>query len=633
MNKKFFLSLALFVGLFMSTNNVEAAPLLSNPYVIPTDVNGVLGKELPLNLVDLSYLGENLIEDIFLNDQLVGVLNFNVKKDDKIIIKNMGKYNQEMLDVNITVLEDSSVTFFQNGILQIKTESLSKGTISMNMYKHDTKIIFPDLYVRFSDKICGAGDKYRQGDLYGYENLYGLYVSKNSGIFLGSADVTQHDGLLDIRYGKGESSNPETVYPIFDNTETGFVRGGTGTSKTLTMFGSFPQPSPPRLSRVAPALYDESTALYTEITPIDIRSFDIRYIVTQKLVEYKDYSNYPTDKSFKIKTNFSLDPIGDSPVEAVVKIENSNQQVDKSYYSGVPLKNSYEITFTTRFLEYYKGKTVVIEYKQRVDSQKVNLMQHYNKYVYSFLFSYSSENRWERDDQYFQQKDPSRNTAAVRYSVYVNAKIGSEQKVIQNKSTDDYDPLDFISNLTSTFPGDSVSAAFTKKVIFQDTGEQNVYITLKGSLSSVTKDIVVKVVAIKGTLHFTDVPSELNFPVVGLTGKMIDYEVASFKDGKLAVVDERPTRSPWSLTARLTENKTSNNFGDILYFRNQEGAVYNITNRTQVVMKNRNLESANTIIDYEQNKKIGLFIRINPLFVKRGAYEGSITWSLVDAPN
>lgn len=114
---------------------------------------------------------------------------------------------------------------------------------------------------------------------------------------------------------------------------------------------------------------------------------------------------------------------------------------------------------------------------------------------------------------------------------------------------------------------------------------------------------------------------------------MIDYEVASFKDGKLAVVDERPTRSPWSLTARLTENKTSNNFGDILYFRNQEGTVYNITNRTQVVMKNRNLESANTIIDYEQNKKIGLFIRINPLFVKRGAYEGSITWSLVDAPN
>lgn len=137
---------------------------------------------------------------------------------------------------------------------------------------------------------------------------------------------------------------------------------------------------------------------------------------------------------------------------------------------------------------------------------------------------------------------------------------------------------------------------------------------------------------LEGSLHFTDVPSGVSFPSVKLTGKLEDYEVSSFNQGVLAVLDERLTKSPWSLTATLTENKTNNNFGDILYFRNEEGQVYNITNESQNIVTNKKLDSTKTIIDYVKNKNIGLFVRINPLFVKKGGYNGIITWSLVDAP-
>ncbi|MFS7404249.1 hypothetical protein [Carnobacterium maltaromaticum] len=618
--------------------------MLSNPYIIQTDENGELGKELPLNLVGLRYVGNDIKNDILVNDKVVSSLDLSLDKNDTMIIKNMGTYKGKPIDLNIKVLDSSSITVFSNGTVTIKQSGATKLTsmITINVYKHNTKTIYPDVYVGFSDRVASTSSGYPMVDSFGHQNLYGLYLPKELGTIVEDADVTQHDGVLDLSYRKEDTKNPETVYPIFKNTETGFIRGGffgdtVGSNRTLTLFDqsilSLIPREIPRLSRAVPAPYDDVEALYTgQLTPRDITSFDVGYTVTQKLAEYTNSSDYPTDQTFKIKTNFRLDPIGGSPVEAVVMLEN-NQQVATKYYSGVPLKNSYEITFSTSFLQDYSGQTIQIVYKQRVESQKVNLMNHYQKYLYSFLFHYTSENQWERGGQSFQQKVPSNNQTSVRYVIKVDAKIENGKKVIQNKSTADYNPLDFISNLTSTFPGDSVSATFTKKVDFQNTGEQNIYITLKGSLSSITKDIVVKVVAIEGTLHFTEVPSELLFPTITLTGKLTDYEVSTFKGGKLVVSDERATRSPWSLTARLTENKTSNNLGDILYFRNPEGSVYNITNRTQSVMKNKNREPTKTIIDYTRNKQKGLFIRINPLFVKKGAYEGSVTWTLINAPN
>lgn len=112
MNKSCFLVLALLMSLLFSITSVEAAPLLSNPYMVPIDANDEVGKEVPLNLVDLRYVGENPINDILLNDKLVGKLNFKAKKNDTIIIKNMGKYKKEIIDVNIQLFEDSEITFF-----------------------------------------------------------------------------------------------------------------------------------------------------------------------------------------------------------------------------------------------------------------------------------------------------------------------------------------------------------------------------------------------------------------------------------------------------------------------------------------------------------------------------------------
>lgn len=644
MNKTFFWMLLLFVGLFISTTNVEAVPLLSNPYIIPTDVNGELGKELPSNLVNLRYVGEDIKNDVLVNDEVVSNPEFSLNKNDSLIVKNMGMYKGKPIDLNIKVLGSSSITIFSNGAVTIKQSGATNltGMIAINVYLHNTKTIYPDLYVGYSDRIASTSSGYKIGDSFGDQNLYGLYFPKDLETKIENADVTQHDGVLDLRYGKDDTNNPETVYPIFRNTKAGFIRGqffedNIGSNRTITMFdpsfSSFLPRAVPRLSRAVPAPYDDVKALYTEHqAPSNIKSFDVTYTVTQKLASYTASTDYPTDQTFKIKTNFDLNPIGGSPVEAVVKLEN-NQEIDKKYYTGVPLKNSYEITFSTRFLQDYKGKIIKIDYKQRVDSQKVNLMDYYVHPLSSLMFRYTAENQWERGGQVFKQKIPSKDQTTVRYGIWLDAKIWNGEKVIQNKSTDDYNPLDFISNLTSNFPGDSVSATFTKKVDFQNMGEQNVYITLKGSSSLITRDIVVKVVAIEGTLHFTAIPSGLLFPTVTLTGKLTDYEVLSFNQGRLSVSDERATRSPWSLTARLTENKTSNNLGDILYFRNPEGSVYNITNRAQVVMQSKNLEPTKTIIDYTQNKQNGLFIRINPLFVKKGAYEGSVTWTLINAPN
>ncbi|MFS7404250.1 hypothetical protein [Carnobacterium maltaromaticum] len=628
MNKSCFLVLALLMSLLFSITSVEAAPLLSNPYMVPIDANDEVGKEVPLNLVDLRYVGENPINDILLNDKLVGKLNFKAKKNDTIIIKNMGKYKKEIIDVNIQLFEDSEITFFQDGTLWINTRSKSSLdlTFSMNVYQHDTKIIYPDLYVGFSDIIGGGFDNYRIGDLYGTENLYGLYLPKILGTFLGSANVTQHDGFLDMRYGKVDQNNSEAVYPIFKNAETGLLRGRYWTGiHTVKLFNAA-YPSP------IPIPYDEVSTVNNEQEATNIASLDVHYIVTQKLFNYVTPSHYPTDQTFKIKTNFALDSIEGSPVEAVVKLAN-NQVVDKRYYSSVFSENSHEITFSTDFLKEYKGTIIKIDYKQSLDSKNSYLMDYYHMNETAFIFPYSSENKWERREQNFKQEKPSVGQTKVNFPIELGAEILNGEKVIQNKSTDDYNPLDFISALTSNLPGDSVSANFTKKVIFENEGEQNVYITLKSSLSSVTKEIIVKVSAIEGTLHFTEVPSDLLFPTITLTGKVSDYEVSSFNQGSLSVSDARLTRAPWSLTATLTENKMSNNFGDILYFRNAEGIVYNITDQTQIVMANRELGTVKKVIDYEQNKQIGLFVRINPLFVKKGPYEGNVTWSLVDAPN
>ena len=629
MNKKIFLMLVLFVGLFISMTSVEAAPLLSNPYIIPTNANDEVGKIIPANLVDLNYIGKDIKNDVFLNDELVSNLNFNVRENDTVIIKNMGVYRQEMIDVNIKLALPANIKVATNGMLTITATNNGDYVeiIRINVYKHDTKTVYPNLYVGYSDGIINGWSDYAMRDFFGYDNLYGLYLPKVLGPLLKNVDLTQHDGVLDFGYVKG-NNNQETVYPIFNNTETGFIRGrffkATGYQATLRMFN-------PDLISPIPIPYEGAIALNNKQEVTKLAPLDVFYTVTQKLAKYVAPAQYPNDQTFKIKTNFELDPSRNAPIEVVVKLEN-NQVADKIYYSSGFVKNSYEVTFSSDFLKKYSGTTIKIEYKQHIDDENINLIDYYNMEEQSFIFPYSAENKWERQSESFKQEEPSVGQTKVTFPIELDAKLLNGKKVIQNKSTDDYDPLDFVSDLTSNLPGDSVSATFTKKVVFQHTGEQDIFITLKSSLSSVTKDIVLKVVVIEGTLHFTEVPSELTFPNIALTGKMIDYEVSSFNKGRLSVLDDRLTSSSWSLTATLTDNKSPNNVGDILYFRNEEGTVYNITTQTQNVMTNRNLEPTKTIIDYEQNKQTGLFIRVNPLFVKKGAYEGSVTWSLMDAP-
>lgn len=629
MNKKFFLMLVLFVGLFISMTSVEAAPLLSNPYIIPTNANDEVGKAIPMNLVDLKYIGKDIKKDVFLNDELVSNLNFNVRENDTVIIKNMGVYKQEMIDVNIKFTLSASIKVATNGMLTINATNRGDYVeiIRFNVYKHDTKIVYPNLYIGYSDRIVNIWSDYILWDFFGYDNLYGLYLPKVLGPLLGNVDLTQHDGVLDFSYGKG-GKNPEIVYPIFNNTETGFIRGtyfkATGNLATLNMFN-------PDLVSPIPIPYNGAIALNNKQEVTKLAPLDVFYTVTQKLANYVAPSQYPNDQTFKIKTNFELDPSRNAPIEVVVKLENG-QVADKKYYSGGFVKNSYEVTFSSDFLKKYSDTTIKIEYKQHIDDKNINLTDYYNMEEQLFIFPYSAENEWERQSESFKQEEPSVGQTKLTFPIDLGAKILNGEKVIQNKSTDDYDPLDFVSDLTSNLPGDSVSATFTKKIIFQNIGRLDIYITLKSLLSSATKDIVLYVNIIEGTLHFTEVPSELTFPTIILTGKMVDYEVSSFNKGRLSVLDDRLTSSPWSLTATLTDNKGPNNFGDILYFRNREGTVYNITNQTQNVMTNRNLEATKTIIDYEQNKQTGLFIRVNPLFVKKGAYEGIVTWSLVDAP-
>lgn len=635
MKNFFYLIIFVFTSLFILGNHANAVPLLDNPYFIPTDENNNVAKEIPFNLVHLRYTGKNVKKDTFLNGKLVTANNeFYTNVNDTLLIKNMGLYKKEPIDLRIIFFTSKNkIEITPNGSLKIKT-NYSKGDVPLiriSVYKHNTTTVYPNLYVGFSQLIASGWGGYTVGHVFSYTNLYGIYLPKELGVILSNADVVQRDsGNLLLRYGKGDSSNPETVYPIFKNTATGFVLGsywgGDVDALGSSTFFDPEYPSP------IPIPYDATLIQSNEQETTDINEIDVKYSVTQVLANYNALWQYPTDNTFKIKTNFERTSLDNFPIEVVVKLAD-NTVVDQKYYSNKFEKNNHEITFSTFFLTEHKGETVYIEYHQHLDGKKINLMEFYNLSEKSFIFPYSSENEWKRQGNDFKQEELTMGQTKIKFDVELNANLLNGKKVIQNKSTDDYIPLDFISDLTSNIPNDSINASFTKKVIFKNRGEQELSITLKSALSNATKEIVLNVMVVEGRLHFTDIPSGISFPSITLGGKIEDYEVNSFNEGILAVLDDRLAQSAWSLTATLTENKGTNDFRDILYFRNEEGEVYNITNRSQNVVTNKELNSDKVIINYEKNKKIGLFIRINPLFVKKGVYEGIVTWSLVDAPN
>lgn len=136
-------------------------------------------------------------------------------------------------------------------------------------------------------------------------------------------------------------------------------------------------------------------------------------------------------------------------------------------------------------------------------------------------------------------------------------------------------------------------------------------------------------------LHFYSVPESLSFNETKISNRKYDIQREDI-NWKIIVEDDRPKKSNWRVTARLSEgfkDSSGNTLpDDILLFRKENQSDQWINSETEVNVFDGESNDKETLYDISWNQNEGPLLQVAPGTVKVGKYTADITWNLIDAP-
>ncbi|KAJ61006.1 hypothetical protein [Enterococcus faecalis] len=207
-------------------------------------------------------------------------------------------------------------------------------------------------------------------------------------------------------------------------------------------------------------------------------------------------------------------------------------------------------------------------------------------------------------------------------------------EVDQNSSTNDLNPEELVTNLSSPLKFDVVNVVgFESPKTFDEVGMTEVTVVIESSATGKKEHVKVPINVIAGALEFKSVPDLLDFGSRKISTVNNIYRPSV--SGNLIVSDTRGSKKgPWRVLLQETDKLSSkdSNLGGLTYYTNSNNETINI-GEDKTIVEEGNLTDTNELNiseNWKDKKGISLIIPVEKQII--GSYNGRLSWTLEDVP-
>ncbi|WP_375269654.1 leucine-rich repeat domain-containing protein [Enterococcus sp. DIV0212c] len=440
--------------------------------------------DLTSNIINLNYFGTKLEDDVRIQNSLPKLNAYiSFSKGQELRLKNVGIYKGKALEIRITSLEALSVMIasrenntalmtFQNG-----SSSMVKATPEISYFLVDQESgqeINDNVKVMMPIRTTTGWSTY----------IKAMVIPYNIPLIV--SDKGQEKNLLKSKfYGNyssiavgGATTNSQVfemslLHPLNKRIELGSYISEGFSNNSFSLFDS-------QSKIISPQEYNK-----VSVTSIDNESGNLNYIIEQEVPEQELTVYYPE----KLELDYSK---GTSNLRlSKPTIFSENKVIAANEYNF----SNNKVIFPNSFLKKYAGKKVQIKFSSDIDYSDKKTLSYYDTAKQNFKFPLGLKSTSIKNSVSKTEIEVT-NNAIVKFPLVLKAD-GNNKTVDIESSTNNYSENEFITNVSSNFPNDTVIATFKNKVEFNTVGNVSIPITLKSGLLGIKKEILVpaKVIA------------------------------------------------------------------------------------------------------------------------------------------
>ncbi|EOL46413.1 hypothetical protein [Enterococcus caccae] len=457
---------------------------LSNEYILNNQgiaSNLTTGEQIDLtsNVVNLNYFGKNIEDDARIQNSVPKLDQYiPFSKGQELRLKNIGIYKGKDLEIRIKSLDTLSVMISSREkssmLLDFQNSSSSKvkDTPKISYFLVDQEsgqVINDNINAMMPIRTTSGWRNY----------IEAMVIQKNIALIV--SDKGQEKNLLRSKYNGDYSSiaiggamvnaqvfdmsmlhrlNKEIVLGSY--VDEGFF------STSFSLFDS-------KAKIISPQDYNKVSVRST-----DTGSGNSSYIIEQELPEQEVTAYYPE----KLELDYSKEASDLKLSKPTVYFGNEAiAETEYNYFNN-------KVTFPKSFLQKYAGKNIQIKFKSAIDYSTKQMLSYYDKTKQKFNFPLTLKSTSTKNAVSKTEMEVT-NDGIVTFPLVLTAQ-GANKTVAVKSSTDNYNVAEFIKNLSSNFPNDTVIPTFKNKVEFKTIGNVNIPIMLKSELLGIEKEITVQ---------------------------------------------------------------------------------------------------------------------------------------------
>lgn len=433
--------------------------------------------DLTSNVINLNYFGKNLEDDVRIQNSVPKLEQYvPFFKDQELRLKNIGTYKGKALEIRITSLDTLYVMIASketsSTLLNIKNSTPSmvnaEPVISYSLVDQESgQVINDNVKAMLPIRTSSGWKEYIKAMV--FPNDVDLVVtSKGQEKDLLRSKIIGDYSNIAIGGKESTTYDMSALHPLNKKVALGsYVNGGFG-STNFSLFDS-------QAKVISPKEYNK-----VSVTSTDNEFGNSSYIIEQEFPEQEYTAYYPE----KLELDYSKETSYLNLSKPT--IFSGNKAIADSEYNF----SNNKVTFPNSFLRKYARKKVEIKFSSDIDYSDKKTLSYYNKAKQTFEFplilkSTSIKNAISKIEI------EMTNNSLVKFPLVLNAE-GNNKIVAIASSTDDYNANEFVTNLSSNFPNDTVVPTFKNKVDFKIIGDTSIPIRLTSEKLGMEKEIIVR---------------------------------------------------------------------------------------------------------------------------------------------
>ncbi|WP_071865909.1 leucine-rich repeat domain-containing protein, partial [Enterococcus haemoperoxidus] len=460
---------------------------LSNEYILNDQgiaSNLTTGEQIDItsNVINLNYFGQNIQDDVRLQNNVLKLdTYYRVYKDQELRVKNIGIYKGKALEMRITFLHDDGV----------KIGSIGKSDCLVNFIDlNDSKGTFaPDISYYLVDQESGEliNDNVNvmvpvSSKIAYYEYPAALVIQKDIGLVV--TDTGLEKNAFRSRFngaytnialggvtggGGGKRLDVSMLHPLNKKGEIGIYIRPDFYSSDFSLFNYAPR-------IISPQQYNKMS-----VTSIDNELGNLNYIIEQELPK----QGFPVYYPEKLELDYSKETSNLKLSQPTIFSENKVIAASEYDFSN------NKVTLPNSFLKKYAGQKIQIKFSSDIDYSDKKTLSYYDKDKQNFKFPLGLKSTSVKNSVSKTEIEVT-NNGVVKFPLVLKAD-GRNKTVDIESSTDNYNEKDFITNVSTNFPNDTVITTFKNKVEFNTVGNLTIPITLESELLGIKNEIMVQV--------------------------------------------------------------------------------------------------------------------------------------------